>query len=75
VVEVLSIAPSFYMDLSHGRSTTIVGTLNYHFSRDMASYERMPINGKLRSGRKSGDPTTLPPSTVARSAWATALQI
>jgi len=41
----------------------------------MASYERMPINGKLRSRSKSGDPTTLPPSTVARSARATALQI
>src|SRR5215472_9648036 len=40
----------------------------------MASYERMPINGKLRSRSKSGDLTTLPPSTVARSARATALQ-
>ena len=45
--------------------------LNYHFSRGMASYDWMRINGKLRPGIGRDQ---APPSTVARSAWARAPQ-
>src|SRR5215472_15648254 len=34
----------------------------------------MPINGKLRRGNRSGDPTELPSSIVLRSAWTSAPQ-
>src|SRR6516225_9485786 len=35
----------------------------------------MPINGKLRRGNRSGDPTGLPSSIVLRRAWASAPQL